>query len=84
MVSLPPFTAHTQAYLSKALIMVDPNKVCGSIWANADDKLCSIVNLIAQLNSRAVKYVLMNGINKLLFPLKIGPQLLSWLPVVIA
>ena len=57
--------------------MVDSNKVCGSMWADVEGKLCSMAGLIVQLNSGVVKYVHMNGNDKVLFPLKIGPQLLS-------
>ena len=64
--------------------MVDSNKVCGSMWANTKGKLCSMVDLIAQVDSGVVKYVLVNGSNEVLFALKIGPQLLSWSPGVIA
>ncbi len=32
----------------------------------------------------SVGYVLVNGSGEALFPLKIGPQLLSWFPVVLA
>ena len=81
---LPSFKAYAQADLSKALLVLDSNKVCGSMWTDADGKLRAIVDLIARLDSGAVDYVLVNGSNEVLFPLNIGPQLLSWFLVSIA
>ena len=81
----PPFKAYAEASLSVALLMVDSTKVCGSIWADAEGKLRSTVNMQTQMQDNgSVGYVLVNGSDEALFPLKIGPQLLSWFPVVLA
>ena len=81
----PPFKAYAEADLSKALLMVDSNKVCGSMWADAECRPRSMVDMQIQLaEDGAVRYMLVNGSNEVLFPLKIGAQLLGWFPVILA
>ena len=81
----PPFKAYAEADLSKSLLIVDSNKVCGSMRADAEGKLRSMVDMQVQLTEDgSVSQMLMNGSDEVLFPLKIGPQLLGWFPVIMA
>ena len=80
----PPFKGYAEASSATALLMVDSTKVCGSIWADAEGRLRSTVNMQTQMqDADSVGYVLVNGSDEALFPLKVGPQLLSWFPVVL-
>ena len=70
----PPFKAYAKASLSTALLMVDYTKVCGSMWADAEGRLWSTVNIQIQLaKDGSVSYMLVNASNGTLIPLKIGP-----------
>lgn len=80
----PPFKTYAVAPLSVALLMVDSTTVCGSIWADAEGKLRTTVNMQTQMqDDGSVGYMLVNGSDKALFPLKIEPKLLSLFPVVL-